>query len=69
MQMVDKYIINLFQDFIHKKNCFRISGMRVQCEEMFPLTTRRLCWHRQSQDDMSAQSLAGAHRGGVCARS
>ena len=46
-----------------------ISGfpaMRVQWEETFPSTTRRLRWLRKSQDDMPAQSLGGAHRGRVC---
>ena len=46
-----------------------ISGfpaMRFQWEETFPSTTRRLRWLRKSQDDMSAQSLGGAHRGRVC---
>ena len=46
-----------------------ISGfpaMHFQREETFPSTTRRLRWVRKSQNDMSAQSLGGAHRGRVC---
>ena len=45
---------------------FGFPAMRIQWEETFPSTTRCLQLLRKFQDDMSAQSFEGAHRGRVC---